>query len=149
MKSSLRNILFGLIVGSLLLGTAGYFLIKNTEKVVTEPAPSAPGETAQPEPLPVSTPQPEPPTVSLVSAPYFFSPVRITIPEGTTVRFNVTNFGKHTFTSSQLGVRIPLEQTHQSFSLTPTKTGVFEFYSTVNNDRARGMEGAIVVVPNS
>ena len=79
---------------------------------------------------------------------YYFEPNEIRVKKGETVRIVFTNAGEsHNFIIDELNVKTKVTQTGEKAEVefTANEAGEYKFYCSVNNHRAMGMEGTLIV----
>ena len=114
---------------------------------------STPGPTPI---IPTATSTPGQPTITPVALQitvnltnYSFSPSTIAIPQGRAVQIILhSDLGEHSFTSDDLHVDVPVDTSADAVkSLRVDVPGNYVFYSKAAADKAHGMYGNLVVLP--
>jgi len=86
--------------------------------------------------------------ISVEGGNYYFKPNEIRVKRGEKVDIEFTNAGgTHDLVIDKLNVRSEMTETGDtvSISFTPDQAGEFDFYCSVGNHRALGMEGTLIV----
>ncbi|MBI4708589.1 MAG: hypothetical protein HY764_00035 [Candidatus Portnoybacteria bacterium] len=87
-------------------------------------------------------------TFTVVGGNYEFLPKEIRVEEGDRVRINFASVeGTHNWGIDEFDIRTRDAQTGLATGVefVANQVGVFEFYSSVGDDRQRGMEGRVIV----
>jgi plastocyanin len=113
-------------------------------------APTAePTVSPTPSPSPARTPEAlELEEITITGHSFSFTPSRITVHKGDNVRITFKNAGGfHDLVVDELGLRTKQINAGEedSIEFTADKTGLFAYYCSVNNHRAMGMEGTLIV----
>lgn len=86
--------------------------------------------------------------ISVEGGGFYFKPNQIKVKKGqkVTIVFNSVG-GSHDFVIDELDVKAPLTAAGKSSTVefTPETSGSFEFYCSVGNHRAQGMQGTLIV----
>lgn len=86
--------------------------------------------------------------ITVTGSNFKFEPSTITVKKGQKVKITFTNAGgMHDFVIDEFNVKTKMIQTGQSDTVefTPDKTGTFQYYCSVGNHRAMGMQGTLTV----
>lgn len=113
--------------------------------VVTEVPTAAPTETIEPS---GSAMKGEVKEFTVVSKGLNFTPTEIKVKKGDKVKITYKNtLGTHSWTLDEFNAATKTISAGESETITFTadKAGTFEFYCSVNNHRAMGMKGTLVV----
>jgi len=84
--------------------------------------------------------------IKIKSGDMFFDPKKITTKKDQKIKLIFDNQGTHSFTINEFGIDVPLRKSSVTFEFTPTKAGIFEFYSSYENQKAQGMKGLLEVL---
>lgn len=84
-------------------------------------------------------------TIDLYSSSYKFEPDLIKVKQGQTVKFNVSNFGYHTFVIDKLNIKKVFAYENGSFTVKFDKPGTYTFYCDVEGHRQKGQYGTLMV----
>ncbi|MBU1178047.1 cupredoxin domain-containing protein [Patescibacteria group bacterium] len=89
--------------------------------------------------------------ISVKAFSYGFLPTAITLTEGEKVKFEVTSLDvDHTFTVDELGINVQVKGGQTStLEFTPSKTGTYDYYSSISGQKDSGMKGTITVEEKS
>jgi plastocyanin len=87
--------------------------------------------------------------IAVEGSEFAFTPSSISVKSGDKVRVTFTNNGSfpHNFTVDELNVASETVSPGESTSVefTASESGTFDFYCSVGNHRAQGMEGSLEV----
>lgn len=86
--------------------------------------------------------------ISVEGGGFYFKPNQIKVKKGEKVTLEFKSIGQqHNFVIDELNVKTPLTAsgTTSKVEFTPQSAGTFNFYCSVGNHRAMGMEGTLVV----
>jgi len=133
-------VVFALIAVVLWFGTRG-------KKSVSENNQVASAGSLETQKEPVSSSQ-EVRTIEVEAGMYYFKPSEIKVKKGEKVRIVLKNVeGIHDFVIDELKVNSGIIQSGQTteFEFVAEKTGEFEYYCSIANNRALGMKGTLIV----
>ena len=145
-KSGMSTKLISLIVGVVVLGAGGYFLLQGNK-----PAEQPKQEAITPEQAPVATESAvvsETKTFAVEGTPFSFNLKEIKVSKGDTVKIAFTNKkGMHDFVIDEFNAKtkqLKADETEE-ISFVASKSGTFEYYCSVGNHRQQGMVGKLIV----
>lgn len=95
-----------------------------------------------------STTQGEVKEFNLEAGSFYFTPNKITVNQGDTVKVTIHNVGgTHDWVIDEFNARTDVTQTGDTASTTfvADKAGTFEFYCSIDSHRAKGMVGTLTV----
>jgi nitrite reductase (NO-forming) len=95
-----------------------------------------------------STTQGEVKSFDLEAGSFYFTPNKITVNQGDTVKITIHNVGgTHDWVLDEFNARTAVTQTGETASTTfvADKAGSFEFYCSIDSHRAKGMVGTLTV----
>lgn len=86
--------------------------------------------------------------ISLEAGSFYFKPAEIRVKKGETVRIEMTALDMmHDFNVDALGLKIPITRSGNTASVefTASTAGTYEYYCSVNNHKAQGQVGTLIV----